>query len=84
MTTYQYQQITARRSHRGKCPGCGKTVTRSRTFSQTVNPFHKNADGSVKTPDEVRESVNREADAWVPDFAHCEGEIPHLRTSEAS
>lgn len=55
----------------GFCPNCGKRVTRSRTFEQTVNPFNRNPDGSVKSWGEVQEDVYREAAEWVPDFTHC-------------
>ncbi len=72
MTTYNFQGVRARRQHTGKCPNCGKTVRRSRTFEHTINPFNKNADGEMKSFDEVRADVNAEADAWVPDFTHCE------------
>ena len=42
----------------------GKLVKRQKTFSQTVNPFNKNSDGSVKTREEVFESVKLEALNW--------------------
>lgn len=37
------------------CPGCGKSK-RKRTFRHecTLNPFNKNADGSICSPNEVR------------------------------
>lgn len=64
MPTYYYDRITARASKSGVCPGCGKAATRSQTFGQTVNPFNRNPDGTVKTAAEVRASVNSEAVAW--------------------
>lgn len=73
MTTYRFQEIKTSRRRSGKCPGCGKSVTRSKTFEHTVNPFNRNADGSVKSAAEVRADVNREADEWLPDFSHCDG-----------
>ena len=45
-------------------------MQRRKTFEQTVNPFNRNTDGSVKTRDEVAEAVKAEALAWVPDFTH--------------
>lgn len=70
MTTYTFQRIQARRQHAGICPVCGRQVRRSRTFWHTVNPFNRNDDGTVRTPAEVRDRVNAEADAWEPDFTH--------------
>jgi hypothetical protein len=66
VTLYVFTGPHTRRQHRGPCTGCGKTITRSRTFEHTVNPFNKRPDGGVKTWDEVRADVNAEADAWVP------------------
>lgn len=72
--THTFHEIVARRSKSGPCPVCGKRVRRSQTFSETVNPFNRNEDGSPKSPAEVRVSVNKKADAWEPDFTHerCE------------
>ena len=76
MPTYTFPPITVRRVHSGKCPVCGKTVRRSRSFTHTVNPFNRNPDGSVRTVAEVTARVNAEADLWVPDFTHtaCESD----------
>lgn len=74
MPTYRFEELRTRRQHVGKCPNCGKRVSRSRSFEQTVNPFNKNADGTVKSRDEVWAAVKAEADAWVPDFTHCSPE----------
>lgn len=73
--TYTFQQVAARRSHRGACPLCGKSTTRSRNFVQTINPYNRNADGTIKTLAQVRAAVEAQADAWVPDFTHdaCAG-----------
>ena len=65
-----YERVRAQRTRRGTCPGCGKAVTRSRTFENTVNPFNRNEDGIVRTYREVWKRVNAVADAWVPDFRH--------------
>lgn len=76
MTTYRYSRITARRSFSGKCPVCGRRVTRTRTFEQTVNPFHPAIRALPPgSPNDlavaaVRQSVEAEADKWVPDFTH--------------
>lgn len=43
---------------------CGKQLTRKKTFECTVNPFNRNADGTVKTHAQVREQAQAKADAW--------------------
>lgn len=77
MTTYRYDSITARGFKRGQCAVCGKGAERSREFSQTLNPFNRNPDGSVKTALEIRREVNAAAKAWQDGepvvHARCEG-----------
>lgn len=79
MTTYYFDRITARGFKRGRCAVCGKSAERSREFGQTVNPFNKNPDGTVKTAAEIRRDVNAEAKAWQDDgavmHARCEGQV---------
>lgn len=72
--TTRFQLVTTVRVLTGKCPVCGKLTTRRRTFEHTINPFNKNADGTVKDWAQVRRDVNAEANAWRPNFAHqkCE------------
>jgi hypothetical protein len=68
--TYTYDQVTAPATRVGPCPGCGQKVKRSRTFSQTVNPWNTTEEDGVKRPKtyaEVRKSVNEQAMAWEPD-----------------
>lgn len=69
--TTRFQPVMAVRSVVGTCPVCGKRTTRRRTFEHTINPFNRNADGQMKSYDEVRADVNAEADAWDPDFTHA-------------
>lgn len=59
---------------KGKCK-CGKRLTRSKTFEQTVNPFNKNPDGTVKTRNEVSAAVSRVATDWLPEFICNQCEI---------
>lgn len=71
MTTYTFTGPSTSRRHTGTCPGCRKKVTRSRTFSHTVNPFNCVGEGDdrrEKTWPEVAADVKVEADAWRPDF----------------
>ena len=51
----------------------GKRRKRQKTFEQTVNPFNRNADGSVKSHDQVREDVRAEALAWQRQTPEGEG-----------
>jgi hypothetical protein len=71
MTTvsYRFSGPTTQRRRVGKCPGCGKRVTRSCTFEHTVNPFNRHpTEDRPKTWEEVAVDVRAKADAWQPDF----------------
>lgn len=43
----------------------GKRRQKTKTFSQTLNPFNKNAEGNIKTREEILVEINAEADAWM-------------------
>lgn len=76
---YTGPSVTARRT--GKCPTCGKRVTRSRTFSATVNPFNRNGEtGLPKTWAEVDADVRKKADAWAPALS----EFEHFKCKDAT
>lgn len=68
MTRHYYPEITLSAFRLGVCPICGKTRKRSKTFTHTVNPLNRHADGTVKTREEVRADVVAIAAAWRPDF----------------
>jgi hypothetical protein len=65
--TVRFDEIKCSSTRNGKC-ACGKRVTRSKTFYQTVNPYNRNKDGSPKTRNEVWDSVREEARNWNPVF----------------
>lgn len=69
-TTYRYDVYKRQAKKKGKCPVCGKAVTRSFTFEETRSPFNKNEDGTVKTPSDINLSLHNKAQAWKPDFTH--------------
>ena len=64
--TVRFREVKATAKRTGKCPHCSRRVTRSRSFTQTVSPFNKNADGTPKTWAEVRQAVDAEAARWDP------------------
>lgn len=64
MTTHVYRQIHAQGTKSLPCPGCGKKVRRSTTITNTVNPFNHNAEGMIKTPQEVNADVQRLLTEW--------------------
>ena len=81
MTTIRFEPVAVRRRLVGKCPVCGKRSARSRKIEQTVNPFHPAVlalPGDSTYADAyaaVLAAVEREADAWEPDFTHADCEV---------
>lgn len=60
MATYTFQEVkvkATRFSETGK--------RQQKTFTATVNPWNKNADGSAKSEQQVRDDLRTEAAAWV-------------------
>lgn len=58
MPTYRFQSVTlqAARKKDGK--------RQQKTFSQTLNPFNKAADGTPKTREQILVELREEADRW--------------------
>ena len=48
-----FEEVSQRAKKSGKCSVCGKPCTRSIKFFQTLNPFNKNEDGSIKTRGQI-------------------------------
>lgn len=69
MTTYIFEEVKwPSGTRRLKCRSCGKRFTRSRTFTQTINPFNKNGTtGKPKARTEILRELKAEAAAWQPD-----------------
>lgn len=43
----------------------GKRRQKTKTFSQTINPFNKNSDGTIKTRQDIVREISAERDAWM-------------------
>jgi hypothetical protein len=58
MPTYRFPSVTlqAARKKDGK--------RQQKTFSQTLNPFNKAADGTPKTREQIMAELREEADRW--------------------
>ena len=62
LTVYKEIGFTSLKS--GKCAACLKPAPRKKKFFQTINPFNRNADDTLKTADQVMEELRAERDAW--------------------
>ncbi|MGQ4513624.1 hypothetical protein [Streptomyces sp. DW26H14] len=64
MPSYRFERVPLTAVKSAPCTVCGKKVRRQRTFEQTLNPFNKNADGTVKTYADIYRELDADADAW--------------------
>lgn len=71
MTIYRFESIPRRATKALPCPVCGKKVRRQRTFTETANPFNRNADGVVKTRREIWDSLGAKAAEWQTEPETC-------------
>lgn len=52
------------------CTVCGKRGRKTKTFTQTVNPWNKNAYGLPKLASEILIELDNQAAAWTPEPLH--------------
>jgi hypothetical protein len=72
MTTYRFEEVKRTAKKRVPCEGCGKKLNRQTTFSQTINPFNRNADGFPKTYREIWDELGAECREWEADVTGFE------------
>ncbi len=65
--TTRYEPVSHTAKRRVTCAICGKKFNRQQTFTNTINPFNKNADGAPKTRAEVEANVIYLAEQWQPE-----------------
>jgi hypothetical protein len=67
-----FQEVSLHAEKRVKCAGgCGRTLSRRKKFYQTVNPFNKMADGTVKSRYEIMPELKVESDKWLKEPETC-------------
>jgi len=70
-TRITFVEITVSARKSGVCPVCGIGTVRARKFSQTLNPWNVNPDGTRRTASQAREALMEKRAAWKPDFRHA-------------
>ena len=65
MTIYHFKELKIKKIKYGYCDKCNKKYQESRTFSQTINPWNKNSDGSIKTHHDIYKELDIQADEWL-------------------
>lgn len=64
MTTYTFEEVKRHAHKSGHCRVCGKPANRQTVFYQTLNPFNKAVDGTLKTRGQIQAELRDEVAAW--------------------
>lgn len=71
----RFERIERWATKRVKCAGCGKSMERSKTFWQTLNPWNVHPDGTPRTREQIYDHLGYEIKAWrlQPEYhAQCQ------------
>ena len=66
-----FQELKVYGSKNVKCSVCGKRVPRKKVFMQTLNPFNKLPDGTVKTTNDIYSELNLSIRQWRMNPEKC-------------
>ena len=69
--TTNFREIDFKAKKSGKCTVCGKRRTRQKKFRQTLNPFNKNEDGTVKSVLDIQVECFHQAELWKKEPINC-------------
>ena len=64
MVTYVFREVSVKAVYKW-VDATGKRRQKTKKFSQTLNPFNRNMDGSLKSPSDILKAVNEEKAAWL-------------------
>ena len=67
-----FEEVSIRAKKQCKCTGCGKRLTRSKKFWQTLSPFNTKAAGVPKEAADIRKELMREVELWQLQGEMCE------------
>jgi hypothetical protein len=71
MSRITFDEVSLRAAKTVKCSGCGKRLTRSRKFYQTINPFNKREDGLIKSRNDIYSELIEAANKWKKESEVC-------------
>lgn len=65
MPSYTFDEVALTGNKTVECSGgCGRKLKRQKKFSQTLNPFNKNADGLPKSTAEIHAELRKDIVKW--------------------
>lgn len=71
-----FDEVFIRRTRTYTDPSTGKRRQQSRKFWQTVNPFNCNADGSIKSREDILRELRQDANRWEAGLPDSPPEVP--------
>jgi len=82
MTKIFFEEINLYGHKNVKCAGgCGRRLTRSKKFYQTLNPFNKLPTGEIKSGQDIYYELAISRSAWEKDpetCIHCQKKIKEI------
>jgi hypothetical protein len=77
MTTYTFEQVRYPATKNLPCPGCGKKLRRSTTFTMTINPFNVDpVSGEPRSRMQIVAALREKASGWLIAPVWCSGCLP--------
>ncbi|MDQ0082874.1 hypothetical protein J2W35_003233 [Variovorax boronicumulans] len=64
MTRIRFQEVAIKATHRW-VDADGKKRQETRKFWQTISPFNKRPDGTLKTEADIEREITAQRDAWL-------------------
>ena len=60
-----FDEVSVKRTFRWIDPATGRARQETKKFFQTVSPFNRTASGEIKSREQIRFEITREADLWM-------------------
>ncbi len=64
VTRYTFEEVSVKATRKWVDPETGKKRQETRKFSQTINPYNTNADGTRKTREQINAEICAQAQSW--------------------
>jgi hypothetical protein len=64
LTTTRFEEVRRTGSKTVPCESCGKKLRRQTTFTNTISPFNKNADGHPRSRAEIWDHLGEQVADW--------------------
>lgn len=71
MTRITFEEVSLRSRWKFRCADCGKRLVRTKKFRQTLNPFNKNPDGTIRSRADILARLRIEANEWQASDVRC-------------